>query len=514
MSPADSLGDVKPAGPSSDGDRAVPLPGAVPPAGKPRATSKPWRLRNWPIAALPAIAAAIAALVIIPRETQPEFSSLPTRPYEVRLAYADASRYRPVHGQMRGSGDRVGSSGDRISLESLVALEKHRDQHGLAIAGAWNGDATARIAEKLRAIEPRTLAVRSDLVAMETLTIQPENAENAEATLAELEDLERSDDPVVKGAALWNHAVLLSRLELPLGAAEAFRAVASRNEPGWAGEARQRAEIEDRHGHDLQTRWEHARHAGEALITNGAPVPADLLRLFPGLLRGYLYDAVRAAPSRERVRALAGMAAELDRFAGGRILEDHVERVAKLDFRRRAVFATAYERVLHGGRATDELANQVAATSVPDDIADIVLGTMDWLGVVPDHLASFRKLQRQAGDPWFEITLAIAEATVDTRNGNWIAAEKRLLGAKRLCTPALAYQCLVLDGQLGQLYTDLHRVHDALGVLHGAVRTARSAGEWGHRRDAHDAGEWGRYRGLLSQVAAAERLRSATAMMR
>ena len=53
--------------------------------------------------------------------------------------------------------------------------------------------------------------------------------------------------------------------------------------------------------------------------------PADARR-FPGLARIFLYDAVRSAPSAERVRALLPLARELDAVAGGSDLVRYVER--------------------------------------------------------------------------------------------------------------------------------------------------------------------------------------------
>jgi len=424
------------------------------------------------------------------------FAPLTTRPYEIRFAYPDAAGYRPVRDEQRGGGQA--GSADAIAYGALEALEQRKDIHALAIARAWNGDDTAKLAARLRAI-PQTAQVRSDAAALELLTRHPDDVE---PVLAELERLRGSDDPAVARAARWNYAVLLARLDLPRSAAQAFEAIAGEHEPGWADEARARAVGPRQRGELLQTRWEQATRAGQALVATGAAVPIDLVRGFPGVMRTYFYNAVRTASSRERVLALGPMAAELDKLGDRPVLTGYVERVAGLDFQRRAPLAAAYARVLQGAQPTDKLRALLVAPASAD-VADIIVGTMVQLDAVAGHRDAFRAMTERSGDPWFHIVLAKAEATAAIQRGDWLGAEAQLRNGEKLCGQrAVAYQCMDLRLQLGKLYEILHRIPEALAVVQIAIQTARSAGEWR------------RYTAALWQLADLQRLQTSTASAR
>jgi cellulose synthase operon protein C len=474
------------------------LPLSPAPASWTPARGRKPRLPYW-TATVFAAAIVLIILLIRPPTTPPPpnaFAGLTARPFDVRIAYGDAAPYLPTQDHMLGA---AGASGDAISYAALDAYQKHHDGHALAIAQAYNGEDLTRVAEQLRKLEPRTPAIRSDLAAIEILTTREDNTE---PVLAELEALQRSDDPAVARTARWNYALLLSRLDLPLSAARVFRAIADGHEPGWAEEARMRADAQDARGSELAAAWQRAYKAGEALVTSGTPVPPELVRAVPSLLRGYLYSAVRTAPDPARVLALGPMAAELDRLGETRVLSSYVERVARLDFRRRAPLAAALAQLLHNQPIPGSARAELLAAAASDDAFDIAMGAMIELEVIPDHLASFARMAKRTGDPWFQVVLARTEAGVDVKRGNWLDAEARLRKAEKLCSPAIIYQCLLLARQLGGLYQDLHRVHDALAVLREAVHAARSAGEWA------------RYRLVLWKLADVERFHSSTAAAR
>src|SRR5215510_14053727 len=124
-----------------------------------------------------------------------------------------------------------------------------------------------------------------------------------------------------------------------------------------------------------------------------------------------------------------------------------------------------------------------STSSASRDVFDIVMGAMTKLEVVPAHLDAFRRMAKQAQDPWFELALASAEASADEQHSNWFGAEARLRNADNLCGRAVTYQrlsteCLSLERQLGKLYQDLHRIPESLKVLQAAVRSARRVGDW------------------------------------
>lgn len=453
-----------------------------------------------------AVASAAVIMLALHVRTEPAamnpFAGIKARPYDTRTALASAAPYLPVPENMRGAG---GPARDRISLETLGALDKRHDEYALAIAFAWNGELT-EAAEHLRVLEP-TPSVRSDSAALEIVmkSNQPaESNDSFDSLLAELEVLGSGDDLAAR-AAQWNHAILLSQQELPYSAARAFRAIANQHEVGWADEARKRAEREEKRGADVRD-WNRADEAGKALRKTGAPVPTELVRRFPGVIRAHFYDAVSAAPSRARVLELAPLAAELDQRGDHPILSDYLGRVANLDFRRRAPLARAYAQLLDdGARPAPEIYAKLTSPTASAHVVDIVMAAMFQLDAVPDHLEAFRRMAKQLGDPWFEIILAEGEATAEERRNNWLGAEARLREAQKLCSPAThstQYRCLSLASRRGSLYQKLHRVPEAIEVLQSGLREARSSGEWG------------RYSTLLWGLADVERFNSSMALAR
>jgi len=480
---------------------ATPVESRVAPA--PARRSRPrWRLLAPWGGGLGAAALAAAVLVwLIPRSPHEPPASNPfaeatTRPHDIRLAYSDAAAYRPIRDELRGA---PGSAGPTISFAALHALQDKGDRYGLAIAQAWNGGNPAPLVEQLRALAP-TPAIRSDRAALEMLT---RTNDNLEAVLAEIEALRGIDDRSAARAARWNYALLLSRLDLPLSAAKAFREIAEDHEPGWAEEALRRAAPEESRARAARTRWDRATAAGEALVTAGAAVPAELIAGVPGLVRAYLYDAVRTAPSRERVLALAPVAVELDRLNSQSTLQAYVTRVASLDFHRRAKLASAYAQLRHPVQPTAAVAAELTSPSPSADTVDIVMGAMASLRVIPDHLEAYRRMANQTGDPWFALLLAEAEATADQRRSDWLGAEARLRGTQALCRDAaVAYRCLAIAYQLGTLYQTLHRISESVTVVHDALGAARTTGDWG------------RHFKLLFLLADVERFDTSTAMSR
>jgi len=426
------------------------------------------------------------------------FAAARTRPYLLRLAYGDAAEHRPARDVALGGGGSAVS--DRIPFSALSALEQRGDEYGLAIARLWNGDRPADVLKQLSTLE-QTPGVRADRAAMAVLTT---SNDNAEPVLAELEALRNAGDPAAARAARWNYALLLARLELPLRAAQEFQAIAGEHEAGWGDEAAELAAPQAEHAKAFRAMWKRASDAGEALIKEGTPVPSELVSALPGVLRAYFYNAVRAAPSRDRVLALAPLAIELDRLGdpGQHTLAEYVHRVANLDFTRRAPLAAAYALLLHGKPISDALLTALTSETSTSDIVDIVMGGMVERDAVVAHRAWFQAAAERAGDRWFQVVLARAEADDALARGKWLDAEAVLQNAEKLCSPALAYQCLTIDRRLGKLYADLHRVHESRSVLQRAMHTARSIGEFG------------RYRSVLWQLADVERFHSATATVR
>jgi hypothetical protein len=449
-----------------------------------------WRRRiaPWTGIALAAVAAVVLFVVIykvvedktpkvVEGKTPNVFAEAKTRPHDVRFAYSDAGSYRPLRDQMRGAG---GPSGQAISYSALAELERRGDKHALAIAKVWNGEKLTDVAEQLHGLGSSP-SVRSDRAAIDVLTT---SNDNVESVLTELEALRASHDPAAARAARWNYAILLAQLDLPLSAAQAFRAIADEHEAGWADEASSRAAALEARARSTREPWDRAKKAGAALVATGALVPIDLVRAVPSTTRLHFYDAVRTAPSRDRVLALAPMAAELDRLGNQPILSDYVRRVASFDFQRRAPLAAAYAQLVAGTQPSAAVKALLTDPTAPAEVVDIVMGAMANLNVVADHLEAYRRMVKQTRDPWFEIALAQQEKAADWRRGDWFRAEARLRDAQKLfCSdPTITYQCMDLADQLGELLEYRHRIPEAVAVVHAALPIARGSAEWSDYR--------------------------------
>lgn len=182
---------------------AAPLLGASEdgsPRSRPRTAAATARRRRGAASASVLAAVAMATLLLLwphgldvhipPRLAAPTtaFSAVTTRPYEIRLAYADAAGYRSPRDVALGRGTAITPT-DQVPYAVMGELEMRGDRHGLAIAAAWNGQKLADVLRQLSVLAP-TPAVRSDRAALELLTT---NNDNVEPVLAELEALRSSD---------------------------------------------------------------------------------------------------------------------------------------------------------------------------------------------------------------------------------------------------------------------------------------------------------------------------------
>ncbi len=432
---------------------------------------------------------------VVSEEAKQALASSTTRPYDVRVAYGGATEHRRLKTATRGPRD---PDAPPTPYELLDKLDKRADRYGVTMVEAWFSGQPDKAITQLKTLPP-SLEVRSNLAAFEGLRT---SNDNIEPVLAELETLVASGDGAPARAARWNQAVLLERLELPRSAAAAFRKIVADGERGWADEARARAEQAERAAANAEQRWKAAHDEGDAMWRTGVPVSEAALRDAPGTVRAYLYYAVRSAPSADRVRALASVAAELDKIDGEPTLARYVERVAKLDFRRRAPLAAIYARAMKSEAITDAERRLLTASTPAPEVEDIVLGAMFDLDTAPRQLAAFRTLASATGDPWFEIVLALVEATLDEQRGDWLGAEVRLARAAERCTEGVAYQCIELARRRGHVYQQLHRVPDAFEVVKAGIALAQR----NH--------EWERYRQLLVLLADIERFNRSTATAR
>src|SRR5205814_6736800 len=191
--------------------------------------------------------------------------------------------------------------GEPISMKTRTRLEDAKDWHGLAVASLLAG-------ERERAVQFFAQVAASphadiDRAALELVDGSQPALERAfdevDRALAQL-----PGDP----AALWNRALTLAALNLPLAAAREFDRVAALGESGWADEAKQRAQALRNGVSERRLRWRQTYDAGRKMIEDGAPVAPQAL----GTTTIMFYDAVRAASSKERALALLPLAQQLD----------------------------------------------------------------------------------------------------------------------------------------------------------------------------------------------------------
>jgi len=422
-----------------------------------------------------AIAAAAAWLLIFhpppaPAPT-PVIASLQrdlgsTRHLEARLSYPGTEAYRPLD-VTRGS-----RAIESISLDHRAALERARDPHGLAVASLLAGE--RETAARYFAEAGKSPSVDSDRAALELQDGSPAALERA------LDDVDRAlaaapNDP----AARWNRALVLAALDLPLAAATELDRVAALGEPGWAGEARRRADALRAQVAQRRTRWKRAFDAGQRLSEQVAPVPAELAAV-TGTMTALFYNAVRTAPSRSAVEALVPLAEKLDAAYRSDHLTTYVRRIAASDFRIRKPLADTFRELLHGrladpaGPAIDAFLRRLAETGTDD----LRLGVLHQTGRAASQLAEYQRLASKSGDPWFAAMAEEKTASAERARGDVAAAERRLRGAIEAAErERLTYRALLLRDALVQLYKSVHNLTRAAEEARVEYHQAITAGE-------------------------------------
>jgi hypothetical protein len=411
----------------------------------------------------PALAAAAALAIYLgtrggkPAVAPAQVASLTLaerRSFEPRLSSPGADRWRE-YSVARSGGE---APREDIPLHTLAALEDAHDLRTLAGAYLLMHDERQASAALGRAKDsPDTASDRAALALAQ---------KQSEAALA-------FADAALEAApnhpqALWNRALALRELGLPLSAADAFDAVAARGEPGWSDEARARAAKLRAEGKASAESWERLETAGRALVDAGTPLPAELVTAHPAACRKYFYDAVRAAPSRERVLALAPLAETLAQRFGEPGLTAVVTHAAAADFVARAPLAEVYRAHATGKLPLDEKSaadfldrlDRAPARAAVNDLRLGVLLAPGFAQRWPDRLL---RAVHESDDPWFAVMPVLTRAmALADRDPN--RAEQLLRTASKACrTP---YRCLQVAYNLAIVQSvHFNRPVDALAQL-------------------------------------------------
>ncbi|MCE9668146.1 CHAT domain-containing protein [Myxococcus stipitatus] len=427
-----------------------------------------WRVPAWWVVA-GALALGVALLgVALPRWREAPREVWVARPsqrgLEARVAYARADGYQRFVPMRGGARAAVVSP---LPLRELAGLEERGDLHGIAAAYLVRGD-WRQASDFLRRM-PASADRDCDLAVVALEQGRLEDAlDLLEGVLREVPDHPQ---------ALWNRALVLRDMGLTLQAAESFDAVVKLGEAGWSEEAKVRAQALRSETRLRSRAFQDARAAALDLGTvEGARVPLEEARRFPGVVRLAFYDAVRAAPSRDAVLRLLPLAQVLDEVQGGTMLRDTVERVARADFQRRGPLSRDYARLLRGELSSADTFLERLRRSGEEDL---YLGALVALNVEDAFLEDFVRVARGSQDPWL-VLLAERELSVrEEREGRWWKAEQRLRAALSSCSGrGLAYRCATLKRRLVDLFVRLHRPADALEEARAGWRMTRDMGEW------------------------------------
>lgn len=401
----------------------------------------------------------------------------PRRSLEARVTVPGPDRYRP-YDTLRSSEP---ARAEAISHARLGELERRGDLHtyGVALLLAGYSEEAARSLARA----PRSPDVDVDRAA--ALLAAGSHGELVQAL--ELLDGVLATHPR-HGAAAWNRALVLARLELPLGAAKSFAEVAALGEPGWSDDARVRAAKLRAASAAAEKSWREAWAAGSRLIATGTPLPAGTARAHPGVIRLFFYDAVRAAPSRARVLALRPLAVELDGIYGGGALAALVDRVSGADFAVRAPLAATYRSIaIDDAKVEGEARARFLAAlhRAGGNAADILLGALVQLREAQRNLGELRALADATRDPWFVALAAHEEAKRDFAAGDYLRAEARLVTALAAARAArISYRTTLLALELANVRGRIHHLPEARLAAQEALDRARGGAEWESERQA------------------------------
>ncbi|TMQ11819.1 MAG: hypothetical protein E6J91_22120 [Deltaproteobacteria bacterium] len=427
-----------------------------------------------------AIAAGVALLVVLwligppgPNvpDSQTELITAPVRVIEGRISYAAADEHRP-YDVVRGQGSAL--RGDAISLDILAKLEHQNDFHGVAAAYLLRGERPQAAAYLDRA------AAGADVLADRALLqLQAGHPTEALITLDSVLAI-RPWHP----QALWNQALALRDLGLDASAAETFESVAALGEPGWAAEARVRAQQLSRDLRERESAYKRLSFTdGPRLAIAPDVVTPEVARRFPGVARLLFYDAVRSATSAEAVRALTPFAHTLDAVYGGDTLTSYVDRIKYADFTVRAPLARRYAPLVAGEQLDDAAARDLIAALRAAHADDILLGaivrTAPHGKVAAENVPELRKLCEATGDPWFHLLGVERAMAALLVRGDRSGAEAIALPALETCqTSRLDYRCVAIAMILGESYIHMVRLSDARRLITRGADRARRSSEW------------------------------------
>jgi cellulose synthase operon protein C len=439
---------------------------------RPQAAAKAVRRSRGRVVGAAVALAAIVVLVLIALQDRGASldervaSSLrPRRPYAFRLPYAPLDHHRP-YDVPRGS-----TLIEPLPFALIAEIEAQRPTAALVATLLVSADLARAEAALAGAGEDDDLEL--DRAALALARNRPVDA---------LAHVDRVLLHVPHSAvALWNRAVALDELHLPLAAAEAFDEVARVDEPGWGAEARERARQLRSAENARSERWRQAKAACDGMA---AAVPDHAtVRANAATCRTAFYEAVRRAPSRDAVLQLTPVAEELDAAAHGTAAKELLDRVTAVEppLRGRAValYSTLTKTPDLPEAERRRLLDELRATKQDD----LVLGAIPRSrlgGLGAEYIARARATR----DPYFLELAEEREADALLSAGDPLGAEVILLRSVRACVPrAVDLRCSYLQLALASIYMTMHRPSELRAIaLAGLERSRKFAIYWDERQ--------------------------------
>lgn len=394
----------------------------------------------------------------LPRETE--------RRLEARLTLAAADQYRPLGTRKK---EAPLAPAAPLPLAALARLERAGDSRQLAAAYLVRGDSSlAEPALAALASLEDAPEVETDRAAALLLKGLPAQAlEKVERVLDRSPDLTQ---------AHWNRGMALLALDLPSLAARSFSEVANRKEPGWSQEAARRAEELQTQEQSRQQRWKSYDQAARELIATGQWPSSLPLSEAPSGLRLHFYDAVRTRVSREEVLALLPVARALDQQIGSHVLKQYVQRIAALDFSRRAPLARTYAQLRESRLPASQRDGFIAGLLASSE-DDLLMGALILMGAVARHLETFEARAQASQDPWFHLLAMQERAKAALARGEGVEARRILQEALTRCAP-LEYRCLSIESDRITSESQGVNLGEAWRLAQQGRRRARASSEW------------------------------------
>jgi hypothetical protein len=433
------------------------------PAGRPARGR--WRSPWWGVAA-GAFASAVAVLVlwVSPRPTLEDqiFASLaPKRGFVERLPYAPLDRHR-AYDVPRGDREL-----ERISMKLTAEVEQRRPPAALVAVLLASGDldrAEKQLAGPDHGGDP-DLEIDRAVIALHRRQY-PEALRSLDEVLARTPR---------NSVALWDRALVLTELQLPGAAAEAFDDVAKLGELGWSLEALRRA-AELRRADDVRSRrWKVARDACKAMSPGHLPDLA-VVRSNPSVCRFAFYRAVRDTATPGDALALLPIAEILDADAGNTAAASLVREVAAADPAQRRFGLAALRMLTETAQLSSadkrRLLDQVRSTHQ----ADLVLAAIKRAGL-PGWRDEYVARGAATKDPFYLEVAAERGAELLLEGGDPLGAEVELRRAVDACAQRKAeLRCSYLYDKLANIYEIMNRPSDERQVAQAGLDRSRRLG--------------------------------------